>query len=49
MKLVNDTDGAWTSASTGKRIVGLVLGILLSGLVLLIPVALIVLFLAGRN
>jgi tetrahydromethanopterin S-methyltransferase subunit F len=49
MKLVRDTDGAWAAASTGKRIVGLVLGFLLSGLGLLIPVVLIVVFLTGRT
>ena len=49
MKWVRDDSGAWGSASTGKRVLGLVLGLLLSGLVLLVPVVLIVLFLAGRN
>jgi len=49
MKWVRDDDGAWASASTGKRIAGLVLGLLLGGLVLLIPVVLIVVFLVGRH
>ena len=48
MKWVRDDDGAWASASVGRRIAGLVLGLALSGLVL-VPLVLIGLFLIGRT
>jgi hypothetical protein len=47
VKLIRDDDGVWANAPTWKRVVGLVGGLLLSGLVF-IPGILILLFLIGR-
>lgn len=46
-RVVRDDEGAWASASGGKRAAGLVLGLLLT-LVLLAPLVLIAYFLLNR-